>query len=137
MSPEQRFEGLAIADDIELKQLADLVLSAAVEVEVIEGPETVSAALRVPVPGTGSTTSVIGHVALTRCQVELGGVRGDGCREGHDLTGAVAAAVCDAEAERNGPNANAVRDLAQRSLAARHATWAERAGMVEMTRVQI
>ncbi|MGD9517641.1 phosphonate C-P lyase system protein PhnG, partial [Mycolicibacterium sp.] len=99
MRPELRFEALCEADAAALERLADEILATAVPVSVTSGPESVSAPVRVPVPGAGDTTVVLGHAALTRCTVELAGVRGDGVRAGYDPAGAVAAAICDAECE--------------------------------------
>lgn len=135
MTPEERYEALSAAEGAALEQLADEVLADGARVEVIAGPEVVTAPIRVPVPGTQSTTAIVGHAALTLCTVEIDRVRGDGCRSGHDLAGAVAAAVCDAEAERDGPRAGDVVVLAHRSTASRQARWAERAHQVELTRV--
>lgn len=135
MTPEERYEALSEAEGAALEHLADDVLAAGARIEVISGPEVVTAPIRVPVPGTRSTTAVVGHAALTMCTVELDGVRGDGCRPGHDLSGAVAAAVCDAEVERHGPRADAVVGLVHRSTAQRRDRWAERAHHVDLTRV--
>lgn len=135
MTPEERYEALGRVDPAELERLADQVLAAGPRVEVVAGPEVVTAPIRFPVPGTRSTTAVLGHAALTMCTVELDGVRGDGCRPGHDLSGAVAAAVCDAEVERAGPRVEDVLVLAHLAIARRRAQCAERAHHVELTRV--
>ncbi|WP_250448162.1 phosphonate C-P lyase system protein PhnG, partial [Actinotalea sp. C106] len=102
-STESRYEALATAEPAALEALADAILAGAPvpTVEVVAGPETVTAPVRTPVPATGGATAVLGHVALTTCTVLLGGTRGDGIRSGRDLPGALAAAVCDAEAERH------------------------------------
>lgn len=136
MTPEERYEALAVADRPDLEELADAILATGVPVEVTAGPEVVTAPVRLGVPGTRSTSTVVGQVGLTTCTVEVVGVRGDGCRAGHDLSGAVAAALCDAEVGRGGPLADAVLDLASRALARRSALWAERARRVELTRVE-
>jgi len=136
MSAERRFEALAGAPLGPLQALADEVLASGTPVEVLEGPEVVTAPLRLPIPGTEATTAVIGHVALTRCRVELGSVRGDGHRPGRDLLGAVAAAICDAEAERDGPLAAAVEELAAGSAAEGRARSRERARHVSLTRME-
>jgi alpha-D-ribose 1-methylphosphonate 5-triphosphate synthase subunit PhnG len=103
MRAERRFEALAGADARVLETLADEILSEGAAATVTAGPESVSAPIRVPVPGSRDSTVALGHVALTRCTVLLGGTRGDGIRPGCDLVGAVAAAICDAECERDGP----------------------------------
>ena len=136
MNAERRFEALAAAPLGPLQALADEVLATGTPVEVVEGPEVVTAPLRLPVPGTDATTAAIGHVALTRCRVELGSVRGDGHRRGRDLLGAVAAAICDAEAERGGPLASAVEELAAESAAETRARSRERARQVALTRME-
>lgn len=123
-SAEVRYEALARADETDLVALADRILEAPTPVEVVAGPSVVSAPLRLGVPG-GEGTVVVGHVALTRCEVALDGVRGDGVRQGRSLEAAIAAAICDAEAERGGPFAAAVHELVSASL--ENAREAERA----------
>ena len=135
MRAERRYEALAGADLGALEALADGILAAGAEVSVTAGPESVSAPIRLPVPGAGDTTVVLGHVALTRCTVMLAGTRGDGMRNGHDLVGAVAAAVCDAESERRGPLAGRVDELCRRAEQARLFEGEERAGVVATTRL--
>ena len=133
MTPEQRFELLALVDGADLERLADAILATGVAITVAAGPEVVTAPIRMPAPDGGST-AVIGHVALSTCTIELDGTRGDACRPGRDLPSAVAAAVCDAEVERNGPVAGDV--LALTRLAARDVAAASsaRALVIEQTR---
>ncbi|AMO61072.1 phosphonate C-P lyase system protein PhnG [Mycolicibacterium phlei] len=131
MTPEDRFAALAAADTHALEELADAILACGPDVRVIAGPEAVSAPVRLPVPD-GSTT-VIGHVALTRCTVTLDGQRGDGIRTGYDLTGAVAAAVCDAEYERAGAFSLRVDDLCRTARTAAEKTRRRRATLVAAT----
>lgn len=133
MTPEEVFERLTAADGAELESLADAILAAGTPVRVVAGPEVVTAPIRMPTPG-GDSTAVIGHVSLSTCTVELDGTRGDACRRGRDLRGAVAAAVCDAEVERRGPAAAAILALADRAAARQLASSAARAGVVEQTR---
>jgi alpha-D-ribose 1-methylphosphonate 5-triphosphate synthase subunit PhnG len=135
MMAEQRFEALAGAEVGALEALADDILGCGLEVSVTAGPESVSAPIRVAVPGSGATTVVLGHVSLTRCTITLAGTRGDGMRSGYDLVGAVAAAVCDAEYERRGPLAGRVRELCRAAEQARAREDGERAGLVAMTRL--
>jgi alpha-D-ribose 1-methylphosphonate 5-triphosphate synthase subunit PhnG len=132
---EERYEGLCFADGAEVEAIADSVLESGVEIEVLSGPEAVTAEIRLSIPGTSATT-VVGHVALTTCTVLLGDVRGDGCRPGRDLRGALASAVCDAEVERGGPLAASVVDVLQQTNARRGAEWRQRALSVELTRVE-
>ncbi|PRC42431.1 phosphonate metabolism PhnG family protein [Mycobacterium sp. ITM-2017-0098] len=135
MTAESRFEALAGADAEALERLADEILATGAVVSVTAGPESFSAPVRVQVPGGDDTTVVLGHVALTRCTVELGGIRGDGVRSGYDLTGAVAAAICDAECERLGSLSPRVEELCRAADDARTERGRERSRMVAMTRL--
>ena len=121
-----------MADAAAVEALADEILACGAEVSVTEGPESVSAPVRVGVPGCGDTT-VLGHVSLTRCTVLLGGTRGDGLRAGYDLPGAVAAAICDAESERHGAFSERVHELCQTAQRIEARRRAERADLVAMT----
>lgn len=136
MSPEERYEALAHADRAELTELADAVLATPVGIDVLAGPEAVTAPVRHEVPGTEGATAVLGHVALSTCAVLLDGVRGDGVRAGRDLEAALAAAVCDAEAERRGPLEPRVTDLVRAAQEARAAAAVARAAAVEATRTE-
>lgn len=135
MTPEERYEALAAADAVDVEQLADVILASGADIEVVAGPESVTAALRMPVPATRASSAVLGHVALTSCTVRLGGVRGDGMRPGRDLTGALSAAVCDAEAERGGPHAAAVEALCSTAIAGVAEAATARADLVAATRI--
>ncbi|WP_395306835.1 phosphonate C-P lyase system protein PhnG [Mycobacterium sp. AMU20-3851] len=135
MSAEARLEALAAAAADAVERLADQILATGAAVQVLAGPEAVSAPVRVPVPGAEDTTTVLGHVALTRCTVEVGGVRGDGVRAGYDPAGAVAAAICDAESERCGSLAARVDDLCRVSVRAQAERARERAAVVHTTRM--
>jgi alpha-D-ribose 1-methylphosphonate 5-triphosphate synthase subunit PhnG len=136
MRTEQRFEALSVVDGSALERLADEILAAGQTVSVTAGPESVSAPIRVPVPGSGDTTVVVGHVALTRCTVQIGETRGDGIRAGYDLVGAVSAAICDAECERDGPLAHRVHELCRGAEQHGAERAAERARLVAMTRLE-
>lgn len=133
MRPEERFEALAAADVDTLERLADEILACGIDVSIFAGPESVSAPVRVAVPGQADTTVVLGHVALTRCTVLLDGVRGDGLRTGYDLPGAVAAAICDAECERDGTLSPRVHDLCRTAQGAAAQSRSERANLVAAT----
>lgn len=135
MTPEHRFEALAAADAHALETLADEILAGGVDVSVADGPESVSAPVRVGVPGSGDTTVVLGHVALTKCTVMVDGARGDGLRVGYDLPGAVAAAICDAECERGGTLSARVHDLCLAAQGAVAGLRSDRADLVAMTTV--
>lgn len=135
MTPEQRFEALAVADATLLEALADRILAAGGEVSVTNGPESVTAPVRIRMPGNEGNTVVLGHLALTRCSIVVDGTRGDGIRAGCDFPGAVAAAVCDAESERGGALAAEVAelcDITDREVVARRR---ERAHLVSVTRL--
>jgi alpha-D-ribose 1-methylphosphonate 5-triphosphate synthase subunit PhnG len=134
MTPEDRYEALADAPGHRIEALADRILATGVEMEVLRGPEVATAPVRLPVPGTASTTAVVGHAALTTCAVLLAGARGDSCRAGRDLRGALAAALCDAEAERRGPLAADVQSIALQAINQRAATLRSRARDVALTR---
>jgi alpha-D-ribose 1-methylphosphonate 5-triphosphate synthase subunit PhnG len=136
MRAEQRFEALSAADGRKLEELADEILADGRTVSVTAGPESVTAPIRMPVPGSGDTTVVVGHVALTRCTVQVGGARGDGIRAGYDLLGAISAAICDAECERAGPLAHRVHELCRTAEQDGNERAAERARLVEMTRLE-
>jgi alpha-D-ribose 1-methylphosphonate 5-triphosphate synthase subunit PhnG len=133
-TPEERYEALAWADGDQLERIADRVLAGGAVVEVIAGPEAATTPLRLPVSGT-TATAVVGHVALTTCSVLVDGVRGDGCRPGRDLRGALAAAVCDAETDRRGAQAVAIDKLARRARGARAEVSRARARAAALTSV--
>lgn len=135
MTPEQRFEALAAADGAVLKALADRILASRVRVSVTIGPESVSAPVRISMPGEAPNTVVLGHVALTRCSVLVDATRGDGMRSGCDFPGAVAAAVCDAESERGGALSAEVIELCRDTLRAAADRRRERGDLVSMTRL--
>jgi alpha-D-ribose 1-methylphosphonate 5-triphosphate synthase subunit PhnG len=135
MTAEHRFEALAKADAHALETLADEILAGGIDVSVAAGPESVSAPVRVGVPGSDGTTVVLGHVALTRCTVLVDGTRGDGLRVGYDLPGAVAAAICDAECERRGAFTARVHDVCRAAQHADARRRRERANLVAMTRL--
>lgn len=136
MNPEERLHALTAAEAGVLEALADEVLSLDVDVSVMAGPESVSAPVRVPVPGSGGTTVVLGHVSLTRCTVLLDGARGDGLRVGYDLRGAVAAAICDAECERAGPHSDRVTALCRAVQETEAGRRSERAALATMTALE-
>lgn len=134
MTAETRLEGLACAPASELECLADRILAGEVAVAVLAGPEVLTAPLRLPVPGTGGTF-VVGRAVLTTCAVTLDGTRGDGVVQGRALRPALAAAVCDAEAERRGPLASRVEQVARAAQVARDARLAEEGRRVALTRL--
>jgi alpha-D-ribose 1-methylphosphonate 5-triphosphate synthase subunit PhnG len=133
VSAQHRYQALSRADSDTLEALADEILARGAPVAVTAGPESVSAPLRVGLPGSSDTTVVLGHIALTRCTVLVDGIRGDGVRSGYDLVGAVAAAICDAECERGGPLAPRVGDLCQSADRQRAERNDARAHLVALT----
>lgn len=134
-SVEERYSFLGAADAEALSALADEILATGVDVQVVSGPEAVSTPLRYPLAGTRSSTTVLGHVVLTSCMVTLAERRGDGIRSGRDLEGAVAAAVCDAEVERDGPLAARVLQLCEHTRQELQAAATTRAQTVDATRI--
>lgn len=134
-SVEERYSYLGAAEVKTLTALADEILATGVDVHVVSGPEAVSTPLRYPLAGTQSSTTVLGHVVLTSCAVTLADHRGDGIRSGRDLEGAVAAAICDAEVERNGPLTTRVHQLCERTRQELQAVATSRAETVEATRI--
>lgn len=136
MTPDARMEALAVADPMALELLADDILAAGAVVSVTTGPESVTTPVRVPLPGSVSTTTVLGHVALTRCTVDMAGTRGDGIRGGYDMVGAVAAAICDAECERGGPMSARVEALCAGAFDQKADRARARATLVAATRLE-
>ncbi len=134
LSPDELYGALAHADNDELVSLADLILETPATLTLVAGPSVVSSPLRLAMPG-GEGTVVVGHVALTSCEVALDGVRGDGIRTGRSLEGSLAAAICDAEVQRVGRHANAVIDLARTTLLAMRVSEQGRADATRRTRI--
>lgn len=135
MKAERRYTALSMAAAADVEALADQILTQNLSVHVIAGPEVVTTPIRYPVGGSDGSTSVLGHVALSTCAIELDGVRGDGVRMGRDLVGAVAAAVCDAEAERDGAFVAHVVALCEAAESSRAEDGRSRASLVSATRV--
>lgn len=131
-SIEDRFELLSRAEGSSLISLADEVLAGSVEVKVVAGPEAASTPITMKVPGTSTVTAELGHLAVSTCRVEIDGARGDGIRPGHDLEGALAAAVCDAVAGSKERKA-AVDTLCQNTLRLWNQRASERAAVVRGT----
>lgn len=134
MTAEARLEALARAPAGDVERLADRVLAGGSAVVVLAGPEVSSAPLRLPVPGSTSSF-VVGRTVLTTCAVALDGTRGDGIVQGRALRAALAAAVCDAEAERGGPLAADVARLAEGARTAHRRALAEEGRRVALTRL--
>lgn len=135
MNVEARYTALSTATLADLELLADRILGDGPSIRMIAGPEVVTTPVRYPVGGRGGATSVLGHIALSTCAVELDGVRGDGVRHGRDLIGAVAAVVCDAEAERGGRLSPEVIALCEAAEAILARAGRSRASLVSATRI--
>jgi alpha-D-ribose 1-methylphosphonate 5-triphosphate synthase subunit PhnG len=90
-STEERYATLAVADRGRLVGLAEEILGAAGDVEL----------LSVPAPATMlvELTGSVCEVVVSEASVSLSGYQGDGLVLGADTERAVAAAVCDAAAE--------------------------------------
>jgi alpha-D-ribose 1-methylphosphonate 5-triphosphate synthase subunit PhnG len=134
LSPDERYEALARAVSVELVALADRILETPSSVELVVGPSVVSSPLRLAMPG-GAGTVVVGHVAMTSCQVSLDGVRGDGIRSGRSLEASIAAAICDAEVERGGRFTDDVHELAWTTLRQLRASEERRAQATQQTKI--
>jgi alpha-D-ribose 1-methylphosphonate 5-triphosphate synthase subunit PhnG len=124
----RRADLLAEADQRLLVELADACLAGAGPPTLITGPEvgTVLMTVREPVE---ATRFHLGDVLVTRAEVEHRGSRGWAMRMGDDLAAALAAAICDAEVEANGPFCTDVDDLCRHTSAIRSirraAEWEE------------
>ncbi|HEV3187597.1 MAG TPA: phosphonate C-P lyase system protein PhnG [Acidimicrobiales bacterium] len=134
LSTDELYEALARANRDELVALADLILETPSSLELVAGPSVVSSPIRLSMPG-GTGTVVIGHVAMTSCEVSLDGVRGDGIRSGRSLEASIAAAICDAEVERDGKFVDRVHDLALATLRQLHLNEERRALATQLTKI--
>lgn len=97
-----RSELLAGMDLKTLEALADSCLVETGDPELIAGPEVGVLVLTVREP-VEATRMHLSDVLVTRAEVEHRSQRGWGMRMGEDKKGAVAAAICDAEAAASGP----------------------------------
>lgn len=114
---------LAQADPEALADVADECLATAPSPEIHHGPDVGTVVLTVREP-VETTRFHLGEVLVTRCQLEHRGVTAWAMRMGDDRAATLAAAICDAEVEADGPAAAAVARL----VAATHAQLdAERA----------
>lgn len=100
-SRSQRAALLAAADVAPLLDVADRCLADAGPPVFVTGPDVgmVMMTVREPVE---ATRFHLGEVLVTRSEVEHRGTRGWSMRMGNDAAGAVAAAICDAEAAAGG-----------------------------------
>lgn len=115
-SREERTALLARADTGELLRLADECLAESPELDVVRAPETGMVLLTVREP-VESIRFHLGEVLVTRCEVRRRDRLGWAMRMGSDPAAALAAAVLDAEREADGPSADAVDRLCDRTAA--------------------
>ncbi|MFC7403524.1 phosphonate C-P lyase system protein PhnG [Georgenia alba] len=129
LTREERTELLARAEAGAVVAIADRVTAGAGRdaVQVTRTPQvgTVVAQVREPL---SRHRFILADVLTTQAEVSLDGHLGWALRMGEDRQAALAQAICDAEAERGGPQCAAIEDLARRTRAhlaeARAAEWA-------------
>lgn len=107
---ERRCELLAAADREELLAAADACLADQPAPEIILAPQVGSVVLTVREP-VEATRFHLGDVLVTRAEVEHLGQRGWAMVMGADEGRALAAAICAAEAQADGPSAPQVNAL--------------------------
>lgn len=124
----RRSELLALADTEALVALAERCLDASPDTTVVAGPEVGMVVLQVREP-VERRRFHLAEVLVTRAEVRHAGERGWAMRMGDDRLGAVAAAICDAEAAAggaHGPDIDALCLLTERAEADRRAAeWSE------------
>ena len=136
MNAEGRYTALSTAESGDVELLADRILADGPSIRMIAGPRSsrhpsgIRSRVRAGRPACWATSP--SPPAPWRST----GAGGDGVRRGRDLAGAVAAAVCDAEAERGGPFAPEVVALceAARQLGRPGGPCAGRAGAGDQDR---
>ena len=97
LTRERRAELLAASDPIALAALAERCLEAG-SITLVTGPEVGMVMLQVREP-VARERFYLGEVLVTRAEVDLEGAGGWAMVMGSDRVRALAAAVCDAEAE--------------------------------------
>ncbi len=110
ISIERRCELLAAADHQELLAVADSCLEDQPAPDIILAPQVGSVVLTVREP-VEATRFHLGDVLVTRAEIEHRGQRGWAMKMGDDVPGALAAAICAAEAQAGGPAADRVDAL--------------------------
>lgn len=98
----RRCELLAAADQQPLLEVADACLADVAPPQAVFGPEVGSLVLTVREP-VEATRFQLADVLVTRSEVVHRGAQGWAMRMGDDRAGALAAAICDAEVEADGP----------------------------------
>jgi alpha-D-ribose 1-methylphosphonate 5-triphosphate synthase subunit PhnG len=124
----RRAELLAAADRASLLEVADACLAGTGQPQLGGPPEVGVVVMTVREP-VESTRFHLGEVLVTRSEVEHRGRRGWSMRLGNDRPAALAAAICDAEAEASGPQLDRIdqlcRSTEQRMMAERAGEWDE------------
>lgn len=113
----RRAELLAAAERQPLLDVADACLEGAEPPQAVLAPEVGALVLTVREP-IEATRFQLADVLVTRSEVVHRGAQGWAMRMGEDRAGALAAAICDAECEADGP-ARARVDTLCRSTASR------------------
>jgi alpha-D-ribose 1-methylphosphonate 5-triphosphate synthase subunit PhnG len=110
---------LSLADRERLLDLAEICRSEERATPVfLNGPDVGTVMLQVREPIVGERFH-LGEVVVSRAEVVFRGATGWAMRLGDDAAAAAAAAICDAECEAEGPNAEAVRELCRVTAADR------------------
>jgi alpha-D-ribose 1-methylphosphonate 5-triphosphate synthase subunit PhnG len=128
LTPEERAEMLAAAEEDDLIELADRCLEGAPDTRVSVAPTvgTIPLCVREPVVGE---RFILADVLATHAEVEHRGRRGWAIRLGDAKAAALAAAICDAEAASGSGLAAQVEQLCHRAHRNRAAEagreWAE------------
>lgn len=124
----RRCELLAAADHQPLLEVADACLADVEPPQAVFGPEVGAVVLTVREP-VEATRFQLADVLVTRSEVLHRGAQGWSMRMGDDRAGALAAAICDAEVEADGPGRARVDRLcrltAERLDRARRREWDE------------
>lgn len=110
LTRERRAELLALADSQRLVELGERCLAETDAFELTSEPRVGTLPLEVREPVVGERF-LLGDVLAVTAEVELGGTPGWAMRLGDDRVAVLAAAICDAEAERQGPCAGDVELL--------------------------
>ncbi len=122
----RRAELLAAAERQPLLDVADACLDGAEPPQAVLAPEVGALVLTVREP-VEATRFQLADVLVTRSEVVHRGAQGWAMRMGEDRAGALAAAICDAECEADGPARSRVdtlcRATARRLARERRVEW--------------
>ena len=116
---ERRAELLAAASADDVRTCADHCLAVLGDPVVVEAPTTGIVMMQVREPVERERFH-LGEIVVTRAEVDLAGRRGWAMRMGSDRVGALAAAICDAAAQADGPAAQRVDELLDETARDRH-----------------